>query len=64
MSDFRTFKELSSKERFYSFLTDRKISGKKYEHVPNVWEKIEIKTMKDCYDLYLKCNVLLLVNVF
>ena len=64
MSDFRTFKELSSKKRFYSFLTDRKISGKEYEHVPNVWEKIEMKTMKDCYDLYLKCNFLLLVNVF
>ena len=64
MSDFGKFKKLSSKEKFYSSLTDRKISGKEYEHVPNVWEKIEMKTMKDYHDLYLKCNFLLLVNVF
>ena len=52
MSDFGKFKKLSSKEKFYSSLTDRKISGKEYEHVPNVWEKIEMKTMKDYHDLY------------
>ena len=40
MSDFEKFKEeLPSKEKFYSSLTDRKISDKEYEHVLNVWTK-------------------------
>ena len=37
ISGFEKFKEeLPSKEKFYSLLTDRKISGKEYEHVLNV----------------------------
>ena len=48
MSGFEKFKEeLPSKEKFYSSLTDRKISDKEYEHVLNVWKKVEMKTMKD-----------------
>ena len=65
MSDFDIFKEeLSSKEQFYGSLASRKISDKKYEHVLNVWNKSEMKTMKDYHDLYLKCDVLLLADVF
>ena len=64
MSDFENFKEeLSLKEKFYSLLTNRKLSDKEYEHVLNVWKKIEMKTMKDCHNLYLKCDVLLLADV-
>ena len=63
MSDFEKFKEeLRSKEKFYSALTDRKISDKEYEHVLHVWNQFEIKTMKDYHDL--KCHVLLLANIF
>ena len=29
-----------------------------------VWNKFEMKTMKDYHNLYLKCDVLLLVDVF
>ena len=29
-----------------------------------VWNKFEMKTMKDCHNLYLKSDVLLLVDVF
>ena len=57
-------KKLPRKEKFYSSLADRKISEKKYEHVLNVWKKFEMKTMKDSHDLYLKCDVLLLADVF
>ena len=65
MSDFEKCKEqLPSKGRIYSSLTDRKITGKRYENVLNVWNKFEIKTMKDYHDLYLKCDVLLLADVF
>ena len=58
MSDFEKFKEeLLSKEKFYSSLTGRKITDKEYKHVLNVWNKFEIKSMKDYQDLYLKCDV-------
>ena len=45
-------------------LTDRKISDKEYEDVLITWEKTEMKTMKDYHDLYLKCEVLLIADVF
>ena len=45
-------------------MNNRKISDKEYEHVLNVWNKFEMKMMKDYHDLYLKCDVLLLANVF
>ena len=64
MNDFEKFIELPSKETFYSSITSRKINDKEYEHVLNVWNKFEMKTMKDYHDLYLKCDVLLLVDVF
>ena len=40
MSNFEKFKEeLPSKEKFYSSLTDKKVSDKEHEHVLNVWNK-------------------------
>ena len=56
--------ELHRKEKFYSSLTDSKITDKEYEHVLNVWNKFEMKTMKDYHELYMKCDVLLLADVF
>ena len=48
MSDFEKIKgELPGKEKFYSSLTDGKISDKEYENVLNAWAKFEMKTMKD-----------------
>ena len=65
MNDFEKFKEeLLSKEKFYSSLTDRKISDKEYEYVLNVCTKFKMKTMKDYHHLYLKCDVLLLAKLF
>ena len=47
------FKEdLTSKEKFYSLLTGKKIKKK------NVLKKFEMKMMKDYHDLYLKCDLL------
>ena len=49
MSGFEKSKEeLPSKEKFYRF---------------KVWNKFEMKTVKDHQDLYWKCDVLLLVDV-
>ena len=65
MNDFEKFKEkLPTKEKFYSSLTGKKVSDKEYGHVLKVWNKFEMKTKKDCHDLYLKCDVLLLAGVF
>ena len=65
MSDFEKFKEkIPSKEKFYSSLTGKTISDKEYDHVLKVWNKFEMKTMKGYHNLYLKCNVLLLADVF
>ena len=50
-------------KKFYSSLTGKKNSGKEYEHVLNVWNKFEIKIIKDYHDLYLKCDVLLLADI-
>ena len=64
-SDFEKFKdELSSKEKFYSSLADRKNTDKESEHVLNVWNKFEMKAMKYYHDLYLKFDVLILAGVF
>ena len=35
-----------------------------YEHVVKVWDRFEMKTMKDYHNFYLKCDVLLLTYVF
>ena len=58
VSDFEKFKEqFPSKEKFYSSLTGKKINDKESEHVLNVWNKSEMKTMKHYQDLHLKCDV-------
>ena len=56
--------ELPCKEKFYGSLTSRKITDKEYEHVLKVWNKFEMKMMKYYHDLYLKCDILLLADVF
>ena len=54
MSDFEKFKEqFSSKEKFYMSST-----------VLNVRNKFDMKTVKNYHKLYLKCDVLLLADVF
>ena len=65
MSDFEKFKEeLPNKEKFYNSLTDKKITEKEYEHVVNVWNKFEMKSTKNYPDFYIKCDILLLADVF
>ena len=63
--DFEQFKEeLLIKEKLYSSLTYKKISQKEYENVIKVWNKFQIKTMKDYRDQYLKCHVLFSADGF
>ena len=48
----------------YIFLIIKKISDKENEHVVKVWNKFEMKTMKNYHHLHLKCDILLLVEAF
>ena len=48
MSNFEKFKDkMPSKENFCSFLTGKQISDKEYNLVLKVWNKFEMKTMKN-----------------
>ena len=49
---------------FYSSLTGKTISDKEYDHVLDVWNKFEMKTMKDSHDFYLKCDIVMLGHLF
>ena len=48
MWNFETFKEvMSSKSEFYILLSCKGISNKVYKYILNVWNKLEMKPMKD-----------------
>ena len=44
-------------------MTNKKISDKEYDHALKVWNKFDMKTMKDYDDWYFNCDVLLLADV-
>ena len=65
VSDFAKFKEqLPKEQKFYSSLTGKKNCDKENEYILKVWNKFEMKTVKDYHDWCLKCDVLLLADVF
>ena len=55
---------LPSKECFYSSLKGRGISEEEYLRANRVWNVFDMKTFGEYHDLYLKCDVLLLCDVF
>ena len=64
MSNFEKVSWTVTKQRkFYSSLTSKKINHKEYKHIFKVWNKFEMKSIKDFHDLYLKCDVFLLADV-
>ena len=56
--------KLPDKCEFFRSLKDECISEKDYQRANNVWNAFKIKTMDDYHNLYLKTDVLLLVDVF
>ena len=55
---------LPSKECFVSSLKGKGISDKEYDRACKVWNVFCMKTFGEYHDLYLKCDVLLLCDVF
>ncbi|XP_011348064.2 uncharacterized protein LOC105285518 [Ooceraea biroi] len=51
-------------ESFYSSLTSNTVFENDYAHAINVWQRFAILTLGEYSDLYLKTDVLLLVDVF
>ena len=57
-------KGLPAKEEFYSTLKKEGITEDDYNHATNVYEKLNCKSFRDYHMTYLKCDVLLLADVF
>lgn len=55
---------LPDRNKFYNKLTSEIITNDDYNHAMNVWETFGMKTLGDYTDFYLKCDVLLLSDVF
>ena len=66
MDGWEKFEETSlpPKNAFYSRLNMKGISDQDYEHVQQVWNIMEKKTLGCYHDAYLKADVLLLADVF
>ena len=55
---------MPDKSKFFSSLKDSGINEKEYERAVNVWKLFKINNFGHYHDLYLKTDVLLLVDVF
>ena len=65
MDSFEKFNSpLPKKEEFFSILNNKHISNEDYEHAKNIWNTFNLKNMGEYHDLYLKSDILLLVDVF
>ena len=55
---------LPDKKDFYSEFDLEDITDKDYAHAQKIWEVFELKNHVEYHDLYVKCDTLLLADVF
>ena len=65
-NSFEKLKETSlpTKEDFYSKLVESHISQEEYDHAQKVWSKLNIKTLGEYADVYMRSDILILADVF
>ena len=65
-NSFKRFNEdeLPDKSTFFSSLKDSGVNEKEYKKAVNFWKVFKIKNLGEYHDLYLKTDILLLVDVF
>ncbi|KAG7294835.1 hypothetical protein JYU34_022791 [Plutella xylostella] len=56
--------QLPERKHFFSKLNSEDVSEEDYKHALNVWQSFNIKNIGEYTDLYLKCDVLLLCDIF
>ena len=66
MNAFEKFndEQLTSKEQFYSRLTEEDITNDDFKKAKQIWKHFDTKNMGEYHDLYVKTDVLLLTDVF
>ena len=66
MDSFKRFKEdkLPDIHCFFGSLKNCGISEEEYKRACDIWKVFEIKNLGEYHDLYLKCDLLLLCDVF
>lgn len=57
-------KQLPPIESFYNDLEQKSLPEERYEHAKKVWSAFDCQTLGDYHDLYLKSDLLILVDVF
>ena len=56
--------QLPGKDESYNKLNDSHITDEKYQHAQIVWRQFDCKTLGEYSDLYMKTDILLLVEIF
>ena len=66
MDSFTRFEEsrMPSQDAFFSKLSDSPFSDTEDAHATQVWTAFECESMADYHDIYMKCDVLLLTDLF
>lgn len=66
VDSWKKYKEtqLPEQSNFYNKLTSESITNEDYNHALTVWQNFGIKNLGEYTELYLKCDVLLLCDVF
>jgi hypothetical protein len=58
------YTSLPTRDEFYSMLTESHVTDADYKHAEKIWEIFKCKNLGEYSDIYLKCDVLILSDVF